>query len=163
MSDILFCKQIWDEYKEKVSAYLKSHISNESDREDLLSLIFTKIVQYQDSYRGNQKNASSFVFTITRNTVIDFYRTTHTSYELSDILEASSEIEEDILNTEILDQLSLALNKLQDHERGLIVMHYYDGLSLHDISKKMNLSYGKTKLLHTRVLLKLRNDLKHFA
>lgn len=157
MPNLLDCNRIYSEYSSKVAAYLSLHVSSEVDREDLHSMIFTKIVQHQESYRGNPNAVSSFVYTITRNTVIDYYRTSPPLMgQIPETLEAVSNVEDDFLSTESLNRLAHALERVSEHERKLIVFHYYDGLSLRDISKKMNMSYGRIKLLHLRALLHIK-------
>ncbi|MBQ6780421.1 MAG: hypothetical protein IJP62_04230 [Treponema sp.] len=72
---MLDCKRIYADYSEKVYAYLRKHVSDAEAAADLHSKIFQKIVEHVDSYRGNPDAVSSFVYTVTKNCVIDFYRT----------------------------------------------------------------------------------------
>ena len=91
---------------------------------DLVSSVFEKIVKESNSYRGNPNAVSSFVYTITRNKVIDYYRTRRKYEEISESLQSFELPEDDILKNEVLETLSVSLSFLPEDERKVIVFHY---------------------------------------
>ena len=66
-------EKIYSEYFEKVAGCIRSHIANEQDREDIASEIFLKIYAKLDSYDERKSSLSTWIYTITKNTVIDYY------------------------------------------------------------------------------------------
>ena len=147
---------VYKEYHDKVFAYIRSKVNNNEDAEDLCSEVFLKIQKKLAEYDDEKASVSTWVYTIARNAVIDFYRVSRQTEELPD--ELSEEIASDdgtdstLLQRETLHELAEALQKLSDEERAVIVFRYYDGLSLTDIQKKTGLSYGQVKLRHNSAL-----------
>lgn len=62
-------EQIYLQYHDKVRAYVRGKIQDPHDVEDLVSAVFMKIVQKLDSYDPAKASVSTWVYTITRNTV----------------------------------------------------------------------------------------------
>ena len=77
-------EQIYLQYHDKVRAYVRGKIQDPHDVEDLVSAVFMKIVQKLDSYDPDKASVATWVYTITRNTVIDHYRTRRTLAALED-------------------------------------------------------------------------------
>ena len=95
---------------------------------------------------------------MTSNTVIDFYRTNHIHSEIpEDLAEDKSLIEDEVLNSESLEELAKALRALPQEQMDIIVLRYYKGLTLQEVAEKMNLSYGVTKLRHREALGRLKD------
>ena len=158
----LDCERIWLDYKDRVSGYIFSHVSNKEDAQDLISSVFAKLVQAASSYRGDPKHISSFVYRTTQNLVIDYYRCKKILNELPETIKAASAVEDDYFKQEALDRLADALAQLPKFERDIIVLHYYKSLSLHKISERMQKNYEKIKWAHRRALAFLKNKFKNF-
>lgn len=67
--------QIYEEFQPKVRAYVRGKIHDPHDADDLVSAVFMKVVQKLDSYDPDKASISTWVYTITRNTVTDYFRT----------------------------------------------------------------------------------------
>lgn len=155
-------EQIYIEYKDRVSGYIFSHISNSDDTRDLVSSVFTKILQSSASYRGDPNSISSFIYRITQNLVIDYYRTKKIQDEVSESLVASQSIEDDFFKQSTLDFLADALALLPDFERDIVILHYYKNISLKKIAIKLQSTDGKVKLAHSRAIKFLKNKFEEF-
>ncbi|SFP65042.1 RNA polymerase sigma-70 factor, ECF subfamily [Butyrivibrio proteoclasticus] len=153
-------EQIYTDYKDKVFAYIRNHVNSHEDAEDLCADVFVKVYDKLDTFDESKARISTWIYSITSNTVIDFYRTNHIHSEIpEDLSDTKSSIEEDVLTQESLSELATALLKLSEEQRDIIVLRYYKGLTLQEVSKKMNLSYGITKLRHREALGKLQDIL----
>ena len=150
--------EIYKQYRDKVFGYVKNHVNSIEDAEDITSDIFVKIYSKLDTYDESKAALSTWIYSMTSNTVIDFYRTNHIHSEIpEDLTDDRSTIEDEILTNESLDELADALATLPQELLDIIVLRYYKGLTLQEIAKKMNLSYGVTKLRHREALGKLRD------
>ena len=146
-------EQIYKDYKDKVFAYIRNHVNSIADAEDLCEDVFVKIFEKIDTYDENKSRLSTWIYSVTSNTVIDFYRTNHISSEIpEDLSDERSSIEEDYLNQENLEALAGALRELPQEQMDIIVLRYYKGLTLQEVAEKMSLSYGITKLRHREAL-----------
>jgi RNA polymerase sigma-70 factor (ECF subfamily) len=151
-------EEIYLKYKDKVFGYVKNHVNSIEDAEDITSDIFIKIYSKLDTYDESKAALSTWIYSMTSNTVIDYYRTNHIHSEIpEDLTDERSSIEDEVLNKESLEALADALEQLPQELRDIIILRYYKGLTLQDIAGKMNLSYGVTKLRHREALGKLRD------
>ena len=73
MTDAVRFEQIYREYRPKVLDYIRSHVNSPEDAEDLCSEVFRKALEHLDPSAGTA--VSSYLYTITRRTVVDYYRT----------------------------------------------------------------------------------------
>lgn len=146
MKTNLTMDEIYQEYYQKVFSYIFHHINHYQDAEDLAAEVFTKVVKKIDTFDDEKAALSTWLFNITRNTIIDYYRSKKEDYELIDNYEY---IEEPQSSTDLdLDTLIQALKHLTKEERDIIILRYYQDYTLKEISEKMHLSYGITKLRH---------------
>jgi RNA polymerase sigma-70 factor (ECF subfamily) len=153
-------EQIYTDYKDKVFAYIRNHVNSQEDAEDLCADVFVKVYDKLDTFDESKARISTWIYSITSNTVIDFYRTNHVHSEIpEDLSDTKSTIEDDILTQESLSNLATALKKLPQEQMDIIVLRYYKGLTLQEIAEKMKLSYGITKLRHREALGKLQEML----
>ena len=102
---------------------------------------------------------STWIYTIARNTLIDFFRTRKIHEELGDDDIVEEDAFQGILDEETLDELASALEKLPQRERDLIILHYYHNMQLKEIALKLHMSYSNCKLVHNKALMKLRQYL----
>lgn len=158
----LDCERLWHEYKNRVSGYIFSHVSNKDDRQDLVSQVFAKIVQAAPSYRGDPNRISSFVYKTAQNCVVDYYRTRKALKGLPDSVKAAQSVEEDFFKQSALEFLADALKLLPMFDRRVIFLHYYKNISLKKLALTLQESYGKIKLAHKRGLNLLKDKFKEF-
>ncbi len=151
--------RIYTEYSGKVMGYIRARIRSSAEAEDLHSEVFEKILKKIGEFDSTKASLNTWIFTITRNTVIDHFRRAKPSEELDENLSDNTELDEDLLNTETLSELAAALRKLPQQMMDIIVLRYYDGKPLTEIAELMNLSYGAVKLRHQNAVLMLRQAL----
>ena len=151
--------RIYTEYSGKVMGYIRARIRSSADAEDLHSEVFEKIMRKIGDFDPSKASLNTWIFTITRNTVIDHFRRTKPSEELDENLSDNIELDESLLNSETLGELAAALRKLPQQMMDIIVLRYYDGKPLTEIAEIMNLSYGAVKLRHQNAVLMLRQAL----
>lgn len=139
--------------------YIHARIRNRADAEDLCADVSEKVQRKLAEFDPAKASVSTWIFTITRNTVIDHYRRSKPSEELDENLADDGELDESLLNQETLGELARALKALPAQMRDIIVLRYYDGRPLTEIADMMGLSYGAVKLRHQSALAKLRKAL----
>ncbi len=159
MGTALTYEQVYQDYGRKVMSYIRSKINNPSEAEDLHSTVFVKVYEKFETFDQSKASVSTWVYTVARNTLIDYFRTRKIYDELGDEDIVADDAYQGILDEETLGELAQALEKLPDRERDLIVMHYYHHLQLKEIALKMHMSYSNCKLVHNKALMKLRNYL----
>ena len=153
-------EQVYLQYSGKVTGYLQARLHNRTVAEDLCAEVFEKALRKQEGYDPKKSAVGTWIFTITRNTLIDYYRRRKPSDELDENMADDQELDEDLLSGETLGELAAALRKLPQQMMDIVVLRYYDGKPLTEIATMMNLSYGAVKLRHQNALLMLRKELR---
>ena len=153
-------EKIYDQYSGKVMGYIAARVQRRADAEDLCADVFEKVFRKGDSFDQSKASISTWIFTITRNTVIDYFRRTRPTEEPDENLASDEEVDEGILNQETLSELAGALAKLPEELQDIIVLAYYDGKPLTEIAMMMGLSYGAVKLRHQKALGMLRKAMQ---
>ena len=151
--------QIYMEYRDRVMGYIYARLRSRADAEDLCQDVFEKVHLKLDSFDPEKASISTWIYSITRNSVIDFYRRNHPHEEINENIAMDDSIDDDMLNEETLEELAEALEKLPEQLREITVLRYYDGMPLTEIAKKMRLSYGAIKLRHAKALELIRKSM----
>ena len=68
-------EKLYTDFHKKVLSYISSRITNREDAEDLAADVFLKVQMSIDAYDENKASPSTWIYSITRNVVIDFFRT----------------------------------------------------------------------------------------
>lgn len=147
---------IYTDFHEKVLNYVNSKVCNMTQAEDITSDIFLKIYEKLDTFDESKSSLSTWIFTITRNTLTDYYRTRKVFSEVPEDFRDDTCIDDEICNDEMLDTLADALESLDERERDLIILRYYKGLTLTEIAQRMDISYSYVKILHNKALSGMR-------
>ncbi len=140
-------EQIYAKFKDKVARYIYGKIPNEHDAEDLISDVFVKVFKGLSGFDERKASLSTWIYRITQNAVIDYFRTAKSVCGLPEELCFEGNIDE-----EMLKSLADALEQLSQRERDIIILHYYSGKTLKNIAEIMDISYSYVKLLHTKAL-----------
>ena len=150
---------IYMEYRERVMGYIYARLRSQADAEDVCQDVFEKIYTKLDSFDPEKSSISTWIYSITRNSVIDYYRRSHPHEDLDENIAREDAVEDGLLSDETLEELAEALMKLPVQLREIVVLRYYDGIPLTEIAKKMNLSYGAIKLRHAKALELIRENM----
>ena len=143
-------------YREKVLAYLINRTACREDAEDLCEEVFAEAFRCLPRYDPARASLSTWLYQITRFTLIDYFRTKHPSEPLPEDLAAADDPAEAFLKRETLDRLAIALRALDPEERDIIVLRYYKGRTLTEVSRLTGISYGMVKVKHKKALDRLR-------
>lgn len=152
-------EKIYRDYHGKVFGYIRSKINSVQDAEDITADVFVKAFKKLDSFDESKASLSTWIYTITRNTLTDYFRTRKVLAEIPETLEDDSSVENDVCNAEILESLANALDTLDERERDIIILRFYSGKTLKEITAQMGISYAYGKVLQNKALEKLRNFL----
>ena len=158
---MLDLQQVYTDYKGKVMGYIRARVRGWADAEDLCADVFEKVQRKISGYDESKASVSTWIFTITRNTVIDYFRKNRPAEELDENLKDDAVVDERLLRTETMSELAAALRRLPQQMMDIIVLRYYDGKSLTEIARMMNLSYGAVKLRHQNAVAMLRVAMQH--
>ena len=150
--------QIYEDYHMKVLRYIQGQVNDYYLAEDLCSDVFVKVYEKLGSFNEKKASISTWIFTITRNTLIDYYRTRKVTSEIPENL--VYEDDESDVDDESLEKLAKGLENLDERSRNLIIKHYYEGKTLKEVAEELGISYAYSKILHQKALFLLKNYIK---
>lgn len=145
-------EKVYELYHEKVLRYIRSKVNDRYLAEDLCSDVFVKVYEKADSFDESKASMSTWIFTIVRNRLTDYYRTRRVFEEIPETCADDSSVEDSICNAETLEILADALETLPERERDIIILHYYSKETLKTIGEKLNISYAYVKVLQNKAL-----------
>ena len=151
--------QLYRDYNKKIFYYIRGKGISEQDAEDMCANIFVKFYNSLDNFDPSKASPSTWLYRITQNTVIDFFRQRKHFAELNEEMVFIDQGFDDILNNETLTELAQALMKLDLRSRALVVLVYYDGKTLKEAAQQLDMSYSNSKIIMKKALLELKQFL----
>ena len=152
------CGFIYTQYRDKVFGFVRSKIVNQTEAEDIVQTVFMKVYSNLDKYDETKASLSTWIYTITRNTVYDYLKEKrdHPVLELVDnTVDSAEEPDDSILNNETLEELACALEKLSQNQRDIIILIYYKNLDRRKVAEMFGMTYGQLRYLHDKAMKRL--------
>lgn len=154
-------EELYSTYRPKVYGYIFGKLQDKALAEDLTNDVFVKVTGAFSSYDSKKASYSTWIYTITRNTVISYFRQKRPQFlELVDdcgiCAPKEAEVEERYLTAERLKDLAEALQTLDKREQKIIYLHYYKNLSNQEVAEQLGLGYANVKVIQSRAMKKLR-------
>ena len=158
-------EKIYLEYREKVFRYVRGKVRNLADAEDVTSEIFWRVLSSLDSYDEKKSTLSTWIYTITHNTVCNYYREQSRRALSLDENALCSDTDDGVVaeieNKILKENLAIALETLTEREQDIIVLYYYHEIPLRDIAIKMGITYTNAKFMKHQAIGKLRLAMKN--
>ncbi|MDD3140518.1 MAG: RNA polymerase sigma factor SigZ [Lachnospiraceae bacterium] len=149
---------IWEEFSTPLFAFIKRRINNDQDVEDVLQNVFMKI--YNNINKLDElNNIHAWVYTITKNTIIDYYRMQNHDFYFDEISEdiaiGENLVAENTIN-EISQCLIMMIQFLPEKYKQALTLTEIENLSQKELADKAGLSVSgaKSRVQRARVLLK---------
>lgn len=158
---------LYDIYIDPIYKYVYYRVNNE-DVEDLVETVFLKVWENIRKYKPKKKSFSAWIFRITHNLVVDYYRASKDrSYEELKIEVPDYKREHNpIKNAERSldnDALKKALKNLKKSYRDIIIYKFINELTNSEISELLKKSEGSLRILQYRALKALRRELEEMG
>ena len=135
---------VYKQFHSELLGYIKSKVRSREDAEDILQNVFIKITANLDKLTEDVK-LKGWIFTITRNAIIDYYRINASKRQTAVNEEISDDIpepEEDSDPTKGLDQcMSSMIRLLPADYRDIIIESEINGVKQKDLADKYGIAY----------------------
>ncbi|MEQ9280003.1 MAG: sigma-70 family RNA polymerase sigma factor [Balneola sp.] len=152
--------QIWNEFSDRIYYFILSRVDDKEIAKDLLQEVFIKIHTKLDTL-NDQSSLSSWMFTVTRNTVYDYYRQKKSRQKEQAVLKDNAHLfEDDELNRLCETCLHLFVQDLPEKYREAILATDLGNLSQKEYAKKIGISYPGLKSRVQRGRAKLNEYFK---
>jgi len=146
----------------KIYRFVYFMVESETLAEDIAQNTFVKAWKALPVFSQKKGTFQAYLFSIARNLVMDHFRQKKTiSVDLDFVtnIESSENIEEQTINGEEKQQVKQAINKLDDKEKQMIILRYFEELPMGDIAKTFTMEEGAVRVRIFRILRKLKEIL----
>ncbi|MFH1451008.1 MAG: RNA polymerase sigma factor [bacterium] len=157
----------YDRYVEKIYRFVFLKVNSKEIAQDLTSETFLKGWEaFQQRYEENAKkpieNMQAFLYQIARNLIVDHYRGKDNPAAIPDsgVIDPRSDIQQAASLRSDLDMVKQSLAGLKQEYQDVIIWHYLDDLPIREVAKLLDRSEPTTRVLLSRALKKLRNEIE---
>lgn len=148
-------QQVWKEYHVRLYAFILKRVGDKFLAEDLLQDIFLKIQSKSHTIQSDDK-IQSWLYQISRNTIIDYFRTHKKVEKLPESIASESEQQVDITRYEFSQCLMPMIQNLPSPYREAILESEINGLKQKEVAQIQNISLSgaKSRIQRGRSMLK---------
>ncbi|MCB0278923.1 MAG: RNA polymerase sigma factor SigZ [Calditrichaeota bacterium] len=142
---IISTEEIWRDYHKRLHAYIFSYVKDREIANDILQDVFVKIHHSLDKL-NDLSRLQSWLYRITKHTIIDHHRSQRFFDEISDDLLIEDDAEEQTdLKQLIGDWVRSAADQLSPEYRDVIIQSEFNHVPQTEIAKQSGISYSGIK------------------
>lgn len=147
--------QLWQEYRARLLAFVRGRVGNVPDAEDLVHDVLVRAYTHRDTLK-DQSKLSPWLYQITRNAVVDYYRSRKPQEELPDEIPSLDRKEATDAQAELARCLLPFVESLPAHYRDAVKLSEIEGLTQRETAAKLGLSHSgaKSRVQRARAMLK---------
>ena len=152
-------RKLYETVHKTIYAFALSITKNTHDAEDVLQETFLKIYQKAKDYTSYDK-PMAWIFTIARNFALMKFRDRKkedSTEEVSDMPEAIFSFVEDVSERIVLET---AVNKLDENERTILLLHAVSGLKNREIAELLDMPINTVLSKYNRTIKKMQKYLE---
>lgn len=153
-------ESIWTELSKPLKGFIRKRVKNDQDVDDILQNVFIKIHNSISDLKEADK-IHAWVYSITRHTLADFYRTRKSESDITGFPEDSICDNEDKLtaNDQISQCIIPMIKHLPEKYKQAILLTEFEDLTQKELSERMGLSVSGAKSRVQRARAKLKEML----
>ena len=148
---------IFNYFAPRVMGYLINSGSSKEIAEEITQEVLSVVWQKSNQFNHSRGSVSTWIFTIARNKRVDWVRKKENPYyNLTDLID-SLYSKDSAQNEEIKSDVDVILSSLNEDEKKLIKMNFFEGKSHKEMSKETNIPLGTIKSRIRSILNKIRD------
>jgi RNA polymerase sigma-70 factor (ECF subfamily) len=137
-------ESVWNQFSDRLHSFIRSRVPDEATAEDLLQEVFLRIHARMGTLRDMGK-FESWIYQVTRNAIIDYYRTERPADELPETLGSYEDEHEDDLVDRLAADVREMADALPERYREAFMLTAYEGLSQKELAQRLGISYSGAK------------------
>jgi len=152
---------LYYKYVKRIYKFIYYKVQHRETAEDITSLTFMKALEKINSFSNVRSTFSTWIYTIARNNVVDFYRTKKNHFDINDIwdLEDQTDIERDLDAKGRLVKVEKYLKELKAEQREIVMLRVWGDMTYREIAEITGKSEGNCKVIFFRALKELKNKM----
>jgi RNA polymerase sigma-70 factor (ECF subfamily) len=141
------------DYADRLYRFAFSMVSHEMDAEDVVQTVFERLWKRHDDVEAGA--VKSYLFTSVHRACIDHFRRKKTGMRALDQIRISEAVPADT-SLETKQLIDMALKRLPEKQRSMVLMRDYEGYSYKEIAEMMELTESQVKINLFRARKKLQ-------
>jgi RNA polymerase sigma-70 factor (ECF subfamily) len=139
-------EQVWEAFHAPLLQFIRKRVPDDATAEDLLQEVFLKIHQHLETLKDIKK-LESWMYQLTRNVIIDSYRSTRatTTLDVPEVLRLPAALPDDDVVSELFPCVQTMMRSLPEHDRQALVLTEYQGLTQKELAERLGLSFSGAK------------------
>ncbi|MFQ5511795.1 MAG: RNA polymerase sigma factor SigZ [Candidatus Krumholzibacteriia bacterium] len=148
-------ENIWRQYHDGLRRFIESRVGDSTESDDILQEVFLRIHSRIDTLRDDRK-VGSWIYRITRNAIVDYYRSRKETAEVPDSMTAPEADPTERTRGEIQSWLVPMILTLPEPYREALRLSEIEGLAQKELAKRqgISLSGAKSRVQRGRAMLK---------
>ena len=146
---------IWRDYREPLHGFIRSRVGDDATADDILQDVFARIHSRLDTLREHER-IQSWIYQITRNAIIDHYRSYRPTEEIPDFLAMPEDDPSEKAHADIGKCVLGLMQDLPKLYRDALMLSEIEGLPQKEAAEKLGLSASgaKSRIQRARLMLK---------
>ncbi|MEP1152439.1 MAG: RNA polymerase sigma factor SigZ [Balneola sp.] len=137
--------KIWNQFSDQIYAFILSRVNDEDIAKDILQEVFIKIHTKLETL-NDKSSLSSWLFTVTRNTIFDYYRSKKSRQKEQTLIQNNAHLfDDDDINVFCETCLHLFVEELPEKYREAILATDLGDLSQKEYAERIGTSYSGLK------------------
>jgi RNA polymerase sigma factor (sigma-70 family) len=155
--------RLYEEYMPKVFRYINYRVLDVDTAQDITENAFEKALINFEAYSSNRAEFSTWIFTIAKNTLIDYYRSSareNSKQKGADIQVKNHKgmnLDYQVIETEEMNTLQSYIAQLSAQEKEIISLKFGAEMTNRKIAKMLGLSESNVGTIVYRTVCKLRD------
>lgn len=150
-------EKIWKEFHDPLRRFILKRVPDEQSVEDILQDVFLRVHTRIETLRDEEK-LPSWLYQLTRNVIIDYYRSRRPTAEMPEILyEPEDRLEN--LALELAPCIQEMIESLPAVYRQALLLTDYEGMTQRELAERLHLSLPGAKSRVQRAREKLKEML----
>ncbi len=150
-------EQVWDGFHRKLIAFLRSRVKDLDTAQDLLQEVFIRVHANLGCLRNPEK-LEPWLYQITRNILIDYYRSSKSGPPMSIASAMEADFAGQDLNASIASSLREMVDTLPEPYRQALILTAFEGINQAEMAQQLGLSISgaKSRVQRGRQMLRER-------
>jgi RNA polymerase sigma-70 factor (ECF subfamily) len=154
--------RLYDIYADRIYRHIYYRTSNVDDARDLTQEVFAKAWKVLPKYKRTKTPFLGWLFTISHNRVIDYYRTKKDHAYLNTEIDMGNQVSnpENLAEAQFTQQeVRRTILQLPEDQQQVILMSFIEGFEYAEIAAALNKTEGNVRVMMHRGLKKMREIL----
>lgn len=150
---------LYKKYFQKIYRYCKFNTSNDEIAKDICQESFLKAYKKLKEFKTDGTwSFQAYLFTIARNLIIDASRKKREiNIDEYENLESNENLYDNIEKKEIVKKVRVVISKLDEIERQIVILRFFEELPSLEVAKILNMNDGALRVRTHRVMQKLKD------